>query len=130
LLGYLRDIQIAQFKGAIALHKHVGGLQVSVQNLLFVQRLESTRQLEQRSPDFELLEIGLVLFVLYDSVVQVASVRKIHHDAQTTRQVVEKSFFVSDNVGVLNRGEDADFVERVGLFFFGQLLYFDLRKLV
>jgi hypothetical protein len=101
-----------------------------VQNLLFVQRLESTRQLEQRSPDFELLEVGLVLFVFHDTVVQVASVREIHNDAQTTRQVVEKSFFVPDNVGVLNGGEDADFVERVGLFFFGQLLYFDLRKLV
>ena len=76
------------------------------------------------------MEVGLVLFVFDNSVVQVACVREIHHDAQTARQIVEKCFFVADHVRVLDGSENAHFVKGVGLFLLGKPLNFDLIELV
>jgi len=56
-------------------------------------------------------------FELVDFGLQVSSICELHYNAQSLSALLKKRFLVADNVWVLNRGQNADFIKRVFFLF-------------
>lgn len=58
----------------------------------------------------------------------VSSICQFHHNAQTLGGLIKECFFIVDDVGMGNGGQNSDFVESVISFLNSHLAYFDLAK--
>jgi hypothetical protein len=68
-------------------------------------------------PEYRLLLEHLVVSLeVLDFVAQISSVGVLHDEAQSARWLVDKSRFIGDHVGVLDRSEIAHFCKCIVLF--------------
>lgn len=94
-----------------------------------MEGLESLCHMNENSPDLLLCECLVIFLVLDDLLVQVAIISVFHDHTSLIFDLPEAIVFdegllITDNVWVVNRGQDADFVESILLFFFGQSAQF------
>jgi len=87
-----------------------------MQNVNKVESLHSFSHLDEDLPDEALLHVFLLSLILLYALEDITIICVLHYDAETTRCFIEKSFFVTCDVWVLNRGQYANFVQSV-LFF-------------
>lgn len=99
-----------------------------MQNVNLVQSFESPCHLDECLPDFSLVEVSPMAGVIIDLLLNIACVGKFHHHAESLGAVVEESVSVVDDVGVGDRGKDADFVKSVLFLFLAHLSNFDLSQ--
>ena len=59
-----------------------------------MKTLQPFHDLDEDFPDFTFLEVSVVLLVLADLVVKIASVRIFHDNAESGRSFDEKCFFI------------------------------------
>ena len=64
-----------------------------------------------------LSEFWLVLFVLYNFVIQISSIRVIHYNTETARQVIKKSFFIANHKRVIDWSKYSNLIKRIYLLF-------------
>ena len=105
----LRDAQVAEFHHLAGHAKHVRRLDVAVQDLLRVKRLETARNLDEVAPD-EVLGKELALrLALAQGAGEIAEGGVLHHDAQTVA-VDERLVEAADGGVLLHRREQADLI--------------------
>lgn len=63
---------------------------------------QATHNLDEYVPDLLLLDVGFSLLVGTDLLKHVSVIRVLHHEAQTARRLINKSFFVADHVWMFN----------------------------
>lgn len=94
-----------------------------MEDLVLVQHFQTFDYLNENSPDLLFFQVGLLLLVLCDFLVQVALVRVLHHDTnpnkmrdkpgnlpQTLRSLIDECLMVATDRLMLNAGQDANFV--------------------
>jgi hypothetical protein len=79
-----------------------------VQDAAGVQLLDALTHLDEVAPDDLLPHAAVGLLVLFDLVVDVAALRKLHHNVQVL--LFHKRVAVPHNVLVADGGQDPDFV--------------------
>jgi len=84
-----------------------------VNDAQFVECAQAEHHLDKYAPDFTLSEQLALTFELLYFRVQVAAVHILHHDAQRLAIRVQKRFFVTDDVGVPDRGQYPYFIQRI-----------------
>ena len=105
LFGDFRDVHIADLNSLpVGGDEHIRALEIAVQDLQVVQRLQPPEHLDQVSPALLLGKVQIALLVLLDLLQQVATLREFHDDAQRGLILVVECFFVLDNVFVVDRG--------------------------
>ena len=105
----LRDAQVAEFHHLAGHAKHVRRLDVAVQDLLRVKRLETARNLDEVAPD-EVLGKELALrLALAQGAGEIAEGGVLHHDAQTVA-VDERLVEAADGGVLLYRREQANLI--------------------
>ena len=82
-------------------------LQISVKNLELMQCLKPEYNLNQNRPNFCFLEELLFLFSFNYLLIEVSIVGELHNDTDLEKTVpeifaFEKSFFISDNGGIID----------------------------
>ena len=87
-----------------------------------VEGLETSDDLNEEVPDLALGKVGVVLLVLVDHLEEIAAVCVLHND--TEAHVLKEVLLVTDHIGMVDRGEDANFVQGVLFFFAGELAHF------
>ena len=65
-----------------------------------MQCLQASCHLDKDIPYLTLLELGLHLFMVHDFLVEIPTVSKLHHDAKCSRVLIEKGFFVVDDIAI------------------------------
>mmetsp|Transcript_26061 Transcript_26061/g.65694 ORF Transcript_26061/g.65694 Transcript_26061/m.65694 type:complete len:471 (-) Transcript_26061:1130-2542(-) len=125
-LRHLGDVQIAQLDLTLAAEEDVRALQVPVQNLQLVQSLQPVTHAKGAVPDVGLAEEGAHLLVVADFLKQIPTVSILRDNAQTPACVVVEALLVSDDVLVLDTGQQPHLVQRVLFFLFAQVWEFHL----
>lgn len=110
--GHFRDVHVAQSSSAIALQEQVRRLDIPVEHLEVMELLEAANGSYCDSPYLLLVELLLVLLELGDLLEQVTVVGEVHHDEQV-RLLVNEGLLVPDDARVLDRCENAHFIECV-----------------
>lgn len=77
--------------------------------------MKAIYHLIENAPYFPFFEHSVSPFSLIYLCLQVAIIRILHHDAKRGSALLEKRLFVTGDVLVLERGEDAHLVDRVVL---------------
>ena len=80
ILSHLGDIKITHLHRAVLVHEDVGALEISVEDVLIVQCLESTDHLAKNLPDFPLSEISSSSLMIKDSLVEISPICILHYD--------------------------------------------------
>lgn len=109
-LGYLGDIEVAKLDHALLGHEQIGTLDVSVDYFEIMKGLQSSHRLDEEVPDLLLGELCLLLFVLLNCLQQIAAVCELHNDTETSFLVIKEGIFVSDDIRVVDRGENSNFI--------------------
>lgn len=117
-LGNFRDVEISELDDAILGDENVGAFDISMDNFQIMQGFEAANNLNKIVPYCFFCELGSAFFMFLDSLQQVSSVGQLHDDAKASFLVLKEGLFVSDNVWVVDRGENSDFVDGVLLLLF------------
>lgn len=80
-----------------------------MENLEVMEAAKGLDGANQDFPDEVLIEEGLLLFVLHNFLVQVAIGGEVHNDAEGLA-LVQEALLVANNVLVLDRCQNADFI--------------------
>lgn len=102
--------------------------EVAMVDVELVECLESLDDLDEDPPDVVFGEEFCLLLLFDDLLVEVSIVGVVHHDAETVGGRVDEGLLVPDNVGVLDRGQDAHLVECVVLLLLAQVLQLHLLQ--
>ena len=120
MLEHACDAEIADFDLAGFREENVLRFQVSVQNFPIVNVLQRQANLDEPLTDLILRESSPQLLLLRDSLVHVAAVGVVHHDAEISAGVrgrgvlsVHEGFSVGDYVGMAQLAQQVNFVEGV-----------------
>ena len=92
-----------------------------MENLFLVQSLKALDHLNENFPYFFFPELCFFFLVQDYLLVQITSVCVLHHHIQSSSIVLEKCFFVSYHVLVLDRCQNADFIQGIHLISIVQL---------
>lgn len=109
-LGYLGDIEVSELDHALLGHEQIGTLDVSVDYFEIMKGLQSSHRLDEEVPDLLLGELCLLLFVLLNCLQQIAAVCELHNDTEASFLVIKEGIFVSDDIRVVDRGENSNFI--------------------
>ena len=90
-----------------------------------VQALESFEALDGNVPDAGLLDKLFGRFVLLDVLAEIASLKELSHETEGCGDFIVERVHVSNDVRIVDRSEDANFVETVGNLLFGEGLDLD-----
>jgi len=82
-----------------------------------MQGLESSEHVDDVPPDEALRDVAALLAVAVDFLEYIASSGVLHDYAQRLLLLIVEGLLVADDVGAVDRGEDADLVESVLLFY-------------
>ena len=82
-----------------------------MKNAFFVKCSYTVDDVFANRPNFIFVEILVFLNFLFYSARQVAIGCKLHDCAQRFRVLIKEGFFILDHVGMIDRCEDADFVQ-------------------
>lgn len=93
LLQHLRYIQIPQFVRAFRADEDIGSLEIPVEYLLIMQRLQPTSDIMHSLPNLRLLDPGPSLEVLVDNAHEVSTRGELHNDAEIPTEIIIESFF-------------------------------------
>ena len=113
LLEHLGDVEVAQLVDVVGSDEDVRALEVAVQDLPLVQRLEAEGHMHQGSPYFLLFVLAACLGVRLDSLENVAPLREFHDHTERSRVLIVEGLLVADDVVIVVGGEDANLVECV-----------------
>ena len=86
LFGDFTDIHVSKFGCAIPVEENICWLEIPMQNLSIVKRLQSLNYLYKNAPNFLLLQISLFLLMLCDFLVQIAVISVFHHDTEKSQE--------------------------------------------
>jgi len=128
LLYYFRDVEVSQLGLHVLEQKDVRALHVTMQNPSLVESVEATDDLNEDVPDLLLLEVGLSLLIVTDLLKYVAVISILHDQAQSRTRFVNKGIFISNDVGVVNRGQNSHFVQRILLLFVREVQHLNFLK--
>ena len=78
-----------------------------------VQSFKSSNDLNQIMPDLLLRKILLRLFPLRNQIQNISSIRILHNNTQSICWVFKKGIFITDDIRVLDTGEDANLIQSV-----------------
>lgn len=115
LLQHLRNIQVSQLVGSLGTDEDVGCLEITVQDLLFVEGLEASGDVKESLPDLTLFDPGPALEVGIDESHEISTLRELHDDAEIAGEIVVEGLLEFNNEFIVERGQNPDFVE--GVFF-------------
>ena len=110
------DVQIAQLDHSVFGHENIRTLDVSVADSEIMKCFESSDDLNEVVPDLLLCEACVGFLVILDALQQVSTICILHYDTETVRLVLHESFFIANDVDVINRSENSNFIQSV-LFF-------------
>lgn len=96
--------------------EHIGALDISVEDIHSMQRLESVQHLDRKFPYVSLVDRFFSLLVGLDEAAEVTAVCEFRDEEKASCILVVNCFFVGEDVGVGNAGKDADLIEAVGDF--------------
>ncbi len=113
LLEHLGDVEIAQLVDVIGGNEHIGALQVAVEYLAVVERMQSLGHMHHGLPDLVLLVPRPALDVHLVAFQDVAARRELHDHAEGSRDLVVEGFLVPNYVLVVVGGQNADLVQRI-----------------
>jgi hypothetical protein len=120
------NIHIGQFENCMLfVDEDVGRFDVPVEDIDFVQALESFEALDGNVPDAGLLDKLFGGFVLLDVLAEIASFKEFSYQTEGCGDLIVERVHVSNDVRVVDRSEDANFVEAVGNLLFGEGLDLD-----
>ena len=122
-LCHFGNIEIAQLNDSCLSEEQVCTLDVSVADFEVVERLEASYNLDEVMPDLLFCEQLPVSLFRSDNLQDVTAISVLHHNAQAVGLILEKSFFVTNYIRVIDACEDSDFVECVFFFFATELLH-------
>ena len=125
-LGNLRNIEISQLDHALFRQKHVCALYISMDDLFVVKGLQAQYHLVENGPDVVFLRKLRSLFGIINLGLQVAVIAILHNDAETGGAFLKECLFVTGNIRMVHRCQDAHLVQCVLLFLRGQFLHFYL----
>ncbi len=97
-----------------------------MQNLANVKRPQTSNDLNENVPDFFFFNVGFTLLISANFLVNISVISVLHYKAQTLRALIYEGLFVTDYIGFVDRGEDANFVECVLPLFLSQIEHFNL----
>jgi hypothetical protein len=117
-LDYFADIKVSKFRLHIFKQENICRLHVTMQNFATMERLESSDDLYEDVPDFLLFDVCFSLLVRAYLLEHVAIVRQLHDQAHARASLIYEGLFESNNVWVVNRRQNPDFIERICSFFF------------
>lgn len=83
LLGHFGNVHVSEFGRLILVQEYVGTLEITVENLHLMERLESSHNLDEDLPYLILWNVLLLLLVRGDLLEQVSVVRVLHHNTTT-----------------------------------------------
>lgn len=101
LLEHFGHVEVAQLVDVIGSDEDVGALEVAVQDLPLVQRLEAEGHMHQRPPYFLLFVLGARLGVRLDPLENVTALRKFHDHTKRSGVLIVKGLLVADDVVVV-----------------------------
>ena len=121
-----RDIHVSKFDHAILREEDVRALDVSMANAQIVESLKASDDLNEEVPDLLFSEVGVALLMVVDQHQKIATVRILHHEAQTVCLVLKEGLLVANDVWVVDRRENSDLIEGVLLLLGRQFSHLDL----
>ncbi len=101
-----------------------------MQDFTRMEHIERPNHLYKDRPDLLLVKLLVGLLLLNNFLVKVGVICEVHDEAQALSLVLKEGLFVPDDGFVLDRGQNADFVERIFFFFVGQLAHLYLFQCV
>lgn len=117
-LRNLGDIEVTKLDHTLLGHEQIGTLDIPVDYFEIMEGLQSSHRLDQEVPDLLLRELCLLLFVLLDCLQQIATVCQLHYDTETSFLVVKEGILVSDDIRMVDGGENSNFIQSILLFLF------------
>jgi hypothetical protein len=76
-------------------------------------------------PQLLFSEVCASFFVLINFLEEVTTVSAFHDNAQTVGSIFKETFLEANDIGVVNRSQNSDFIDCIFLFFSGKLSHFD-----
>jgi len=89
-------------------------------NFLIVKSFQTSYHLDEIKPYLLLWHLGYFLFIRGYFSKQVSSTAEFHDKAEVICAVFKESFFKSDQVYIIDRSENSDFIERIFLLFLAE----------
>lgn len=101
-----------------------------MQNLQIVKSFQASHHANKNFPNRLLLKQSLLLLVLHNFLEQIPIIRILHHNAQRLRRLINEAFLIADDIGIFNRCQYSDFVNRIFFLLRRQILHPDLFQRV
>ena len=96
--------------------EHIGTLNVSVEDIHLVQCFEPVQHLYGEFPYISFIDVFCSFLVGLDESAEVPAICEFRDEKEASSVLVVYCFFVGEDIGVSDAGEDADLIEAVGDF--------------
>ena len=83
-----------------------------------MERFQSENHLDSPAPDLVFFDVGFFFDITGDVSKDITTFSEFLDDAEALTCLIIEGFFVADQVGVLERGQNSDFIYRVDAFSF------------
>ena len=130
LTDNLAYVEVAEFGLHVLAQEQVRTFHISVKDTTQVETSQAPNNLDEDIPDLLLLNVGLPLLIVADFLEDVSVVRILHDQTQARSRLINEGITVGNDVRVLDRGEDSDFIEGILLFFLREREHFDVLQCI
>lgn len=114
-----RHVHVGQLDlGPVLGEENICAFNISMEDIHVMQNCKPFETVIGYLPDGALVDYLLAVFMFGDHLKDIPSFQTLSYDAESVCELVKEGVFVAEYAGVVDAGEDPDFIEAVGQFFF------------